>query len=67
MTEVRGALRTFAQQLLKMRGLEEGMTVAADGKSCRGVWEKGRQLELATVHIMVYISIVWTLAASESA
>jgi hypothetical protein len=47
--EVRAALRTFAQQLLKMRGLEKGMTVAADGKSCRGVREGGRQLGL--VHL----------------
>ena len=47
--EVRAALRTFAQQLLKMRGLEKGITVAADGKSCRGVWEGGRQLGL--VHL----------------
>ena len=58
MTEVRGALRTFAQQLLKMRGLEEGMTVAADGKSCRGVWEKGRQLELA-LFILWYILVLY--------
>ena len=47
--EVREALRTFARQLLEMRGLEKGMTVAADGKSCRGVWEEGRQLGL--VHL----------------
>ena len=47
--EVREARRTFTQQLLKMRGLEKGMTVAADGKSCRAVWEEGRQLGL--VHL----------------
>ena len=34
--EVREALRTFAQQLLEVRNLEKEMTVAADGKSCRG-------------------------------
>ena len=41
--EVREALRTFARQLLEVRNLEKEMTVAADGKSCRGVWEEGRQ------------------------
>ena len=47
--EVRAALRTFAQQLLEVRNLEKEVTVAADGKSCRGVWEEGRQLGL--VHL----------------
>ena len=47
--EVRAALRTFARQLLEVRNLEKEVTVAADGKSCRGVWEEGRQMGL--VHL----------------
>ena len=47
--EVRAALRTFARQLLEVRNLEKEVTVAADGKSCREVWEEGRQMGL--VHL----------------
>jgi DDE family transposase len=42
--QVRAALRTFAQQLLELRGYREELAVAADGKSLRGVWEDGQQL-----------------------
>ncbi len=42
--QVRAALRTFAQQLLEGRRWAEPLTVAADGKTLRGVWEEGQQL-----------------------
>lgn len=49
---VRQALRCFAQALLERRGYREALTVAADGKSLRGVWEEGKQLGL--VHFFVH-------------
>lgn len=45
-SEVRAALRHFAQQLLERRHLGEPLTLAADGKTVRSVWEGGQQLGL---------------------
>ena len=45
--EVRASLRAFARQLAtKRRGEEALRVVAADGKTLRGVWEKGKQLHV---------------------
>jgi hypothetical protein len=46
---VRQALRRFAQALLESRGYRGELTVAADGKSLRGVWEEGKPLGLAVL------------------
>lgn len=45
--QVREALVEFAQELLRRRHQEgKPMSVAADGKTVRGVWEDGEQLKL---------------------
>jgi hypothetical protein len=49
---VRQALRRFAQALLESREYRGELTVAADGKSLRGVWEEGKPLAL--VHFFVH-------------
>lgn len=44
--QVREALRTFVKQILVLRHTPNEMTVAADGKTARSVWEEGQQLSL---------------------
>lgn len=50
--QVGQALRSFAQQLLDYRQGRQPLSVAADGKSLRGVWEGGQQL--GVVHLFAH-------------
>ena len=49
--EVREALFTFAQEICQRRVSQRELTLAADGKTLRGVWENGRQLQI--LHLFV--------------
>ena len=51
-SEVRDALRNFTQQLVEGRGLGGPITLAADGKTAKGVWEGGHQL--CVVHMFAH-------------
>lgn len=44
--QIRRALLSFAQELLRRRHQWKAMSVSVDGKTLRGVWEGGQQLKL---------------------